>query len=58
MSVVEDYVVKSAQSVGVEGARTMTAQQALMEVFGKIAKWKLKPDDGGAEDAGNMMLGF
>ena len=57
MSVVEDYVLKAAQSVGVAGARTMTAQQALMEVFGKIAKWKLKPEDSGV-DAGHMMLGF
>ena len=59
MSVVEDYVLKAAQSVGIAGARTMTAQQALMEVFGKIAKWKLKPDgNDGYQDAGNMMLGF
>lgn len=59
MSVVEDYVLKAAQSVGIAGARTMTAQQALMEVFGKIAKWKLRSDDNDAyQDTGNMMLGF
>lgn len=58
MSVVEDYILKAAQSIGIPGARTMTAQQALMDVFGKIAKWKLKPDERLTEDAGNMMLGF
>jgi hypothetical protein len=59
MSVVEDYVLKAAQSVGIAGARTMTAQQALMEVFGKIAKWKLRSEENGVyDDADNILLGF
>jgi 2-phosphoglycerate kinase len=58
VAVVEDYVIKAAQSVGIPGARTMTAQQALMEIFGKIAKWKQSGDGNGGERISNQILGL
>lgn len=47
VSVLEDYVIKAAGVVGIPGAAKMTAQQALLNVFDQVAKWKLHDQQGG-----------
>ena len=47
-AVVEDYIVKAAQVLGVPGAGGMRAQQALLCVFDDIARWKLQDAGGGS----------
>jgi intraflagellar transport protein 52 len=55
VAVVEDYVIKAAQAVGIPEAPKMSAQQALLQVFGQIARWKLQDADGDACLDGDLM---
>jgi intraflagellar transport protein 52 len=43
----EDYVTKAAQAIGLK-AKHMSAQQALLEVFDQVAKWKLQDANAGS----------
>jgi intraflagellar transport protein 52 len=54
VSVVEDYVIKAAEVVGIEGATKMTAQQALLSVFDQIARWKLQEVSTGVGHSGEF----
>lgn len=59
--VLEDYVVRAASSVGIAGAAKMSAQQALLSVFDKIAKWKLHDQQGaghvhGIDDEAGILI--
>ena len=44
---VDDYVLKSAHVLGIEGATKMAAPQALLSIFDQIARWKLADAVGG-----------
>jgi intraflagellar transport protein 52 len=41
ISIVEDYIIKAAQVVGIKGASKMSPQHALLTVFHDLARWKL-----------------
>jgi intraflagellar transport protein 52 len=53
MSVVEDYIIKAAQVVGIEGASKMTPQHALLAVFNDLARWKLHGSGFGEHHVGS-----
>lgn len=50
--VLDDYVIKAAQAVGIDGASKMSAQQALLEVFDQLGKWKLQDAGAAAQHFG------
>eukprot|EP00892_Ulva_mutabilis_P004601 jgi/Ulvmu1/2512/UM138_0016.1 len=55
--VVEDYVSKAAQAISIPGGAKMSPQQALLQVFDAIAKWKLQSDPMSLPGAGAGIMG-